>query len=128
MVQPDSNSLDVAAVAFPIIALTASFAINSVDDDDETLYRGVVGGVGLMALIPAAIAALLAIYSGATQAQIPETPIYLFVSVFATIVLTSVVLIRESVRGQENEKAFGTLLIIVISIIIITGIFAALGI
>lgn len=127
MTEAATNSLDLAALALPIIALTASFAVNSIDDEDDIWYRGAVGGFGIFALIPAAIATCLAVVSYITGRTIGGIGIYVFLSVFATIILTSIVLVHESLRGQELDEAWKTLLILSAAIVVVVVIFEVFG-
>lgn len=100
-----SDQLRLAAFVFPIVALVVNFAINSVQDEDEWLYRLFIAAFGLTALAPALIVLGLVVLGSWFKVTIPDVFSYLFISLVSVMVLSIGVLVIEVVRGMDNEEA-----------------------
>lgn len=99
----DTTQIQIAAIVFPIIVLITNFAINSVTHEDDNRYRIFVGGMGILGLITAMIAAVLLFIGGFSELQIPIAYRFLLVSVIVIFVLALGIMIHEISRGLEAD-------------------------
>ena len=99
----DTTQIQIAAIVFPIIVLITNFAINSVTHEDDNRYRIFVGGMGILGLITAMIAAVLLFIGGFSELQIPIAYRFLLVSVIVIFFLALGIMIHEISRGLEAD-------------------------
>lgn len=99
-----ADQLTMGTFVFSVVALIANFAINAVKEDDPTKYRIAVGGFGVCAIVPAAIAVFLAIYGIGTNRVMPVVVLYVGLAVFFTLLLTVMIVLFEIGRGIEDRK------------------------
>jgi len=104
----DTTQIQIAAIVFPIIVLITNFAINSVTDADDRQYRIFVGGMGILGLVTAMIAAVLLFIGGFSEVQIPVAYRFLLVSVIVIFFLALGIMVHEIARGldAENDKIY----------------------
>jgi len=99
----DTTQIQIAAVVFPIIVLITNFAINSVTDEDDRRYRVFVGGMGILGLLTAMVAAMLLFLGGFLGFQILLAYRILMVSVVVIFFLSLGIIVHELSRGLEAE-------------------------
>lgn len=99
----DTTQIQIAAVVFPIIVLITNFAINSVTNEDDRRYRVFVGGMGILGLLTAMIAAMLLFLGGFLGFQIVLAYRFLMVSVVVLFFLSLGIIVHELSRGLEAE-------------------------
>jgi len=99
----DTTQIQIAAVVFPIIVLITNFAINSVTDEDDRRYRIFVGGMGILGLLTAMIAAMLLFIGGFLDLQIVVAYRFIMVSVVVIFFLLLGVLVHELSRGLDAD-------------------------
>jgi cobalamin biosynthesis protein CobD/CbiB len=99
----DTSQIQIAAIVFPIIVLITNFAINSVTDEDDKQYRIFVGGMGVLGLITAMVAAVLLFLGGFSEVQIPLAYRFLLVSVIVIFFLALGIMLHELSRGLDAE-------------------------
>lgn len=99
----DTAQIQTAAIVFPIIVLITNFAINSVTDGDGRSYRIFVGGMGILGLITAMIAAMLLFVGGLSEVQILVAYRFLMASVIVIFFLALGIMVHEISRGLEAE-------------------------
>jgi len=100
----DTTQIQIAAVVFPIIVLITNFAINSVTDEDERRYRIFVGGMGILGLLTAMIAAMLLFIGGFLELQIVVAYRFLMVSVVVIFFLSLGIMVHELSRGLDADS------------------------
>jgi MFS family permease len=117
----DTTQIQTAAVVFPIIVLITNFAINSVTDADGRKYRIFVGGMGVLGLITAMIAAMLLFLGGFMNVQILLAYRFLVAAVIIIFCLALGIMIHEIGRGldEQTDKLY---------VFVGTGVFIAFGI
>jgi len=99
----DTTQIQIAAVVFPIIVLITNFAINSVTDEDDRRYRIFVGGMGILGLLTAMIAAMLLFIGGFLDLQIIVAYRFLMVSVIVIFCLSLGIIVHELSRGLDAD-------------------------
>ncbi|WP_324664661.1 hypothetical protein [Haloarcula sediminis] len=99
----DTTQIQIAAVVFPIIVLITNFAINSVTNEDDRRYRVFVGGMGILGLLTAMIAAMLLFLGGFLGFQIVLAYRFLMVSVVVLFFLSLGIIVHELSRGLEAD-------------------------
>lgn len=99
----DTTQIQLAAIVFPIIVLITNFAINSVTDDDDRRYRVFVGGMGILGLLTAMVAAVLLFIGGFLGLQILLAYRILMISVLVIFLLALGIMIHELLRGLEAD-------------------------
>jgi cobalamin biosynthesis protein CobD/CbiB len=99
----DTSQIQIAAIVFPIIVLITNFAINSVTDEDDKQYRIFVGGMGVLGLVTAMVAAVLLFLGGFSEVQIPLAYRFLLVSVIVIFFLALGIMLHELSRGLDAE-------------------------
>ncbi|MDS0284596.1 hypothetical protein [Haloarcula onubensis] len=99
----DTTQIQIAAVVFPIIVLITNFAINSVTDEDDRRYRIFVGGMGILGLLTAMIAAMLLFIGGFLELQIGVAYRFLMVSVVVIFFLSLGIMVHELSRGLDAD-------------------------
>lgn len=99
----DTTQIQIAAIVFPIIVLITNFAINSVTDADGTNYRIFVGGMGILGLITAMIAAMLLFAGGLWNLQILVAYRFLMAAVVIIFFLTLGIMVHEISRGLDAQ-------------------------
>lgn len=98
----DTAQIQTAAIVFPIIVLITNFAINSVTDEDGRSYRIFVGGMGILGLITAMVAAILLFVGGLSEVQIIVAYRFLVASVIVIFFLALGIMIHEISRGLDE--------------------------
>jgi NADH:ubiquinone oxidoreductase subunit 6 (subunit J) len=104
-----SQNLQLAAVAVPILALVITVAIDSVEKNDSPLYRGLIGGLSALTLASALVVILLASLSAILP--VPSVDVItnlIYVSILVAI-LTFIVILKETLRGTEEDERVRTL-------------------
>lgn len=104
MVQDPTGQITLAAIAFPLIALVTTYAIDSVGNDDSIYYRVVVGGLALVTILTGAIGALLALAGYGLNQYQADAVWYTFLSFCTAGFLTIIVIVSEVLRGVEHPK------------------------
>jgi len=99
----DTTQIQTAAIVFPMIVLITNFAINSVTSDDGRGYRIFVGGMGVLGLVMAMIAAMLLFLAGLTELSVPLAYRFLVVAVIVIFFLALGIMIHEIGRGLEAD-------------------------
>jgi hypothetical protein len=99
----DTSQIQIAAIVFPIIVLITNFAINSVTDEDDRQYRIFVGGMGVLGLVTAMVAAVLLFVGGFSGVQILLAYRFLLVSVIVIFFLALGIMLHELSRGLDAE-------------------------
>ncbi len=99
----DTTQIQTAAIVFPIIVLITNFAINSVTDADGRHYRVFVGGMGILGLITAMIAAMLLFIGGLSEMEILVAYRFLVASVIVIFFLALGIMVHEIARGLEAD-------------------------
>ncbi len=99
----DTTQIQTAAVVFPIIVLITNFAINSVTDADGRKYRIFVGGMGILGLITAMVAAMLLFLGGFMNVQILLAYRFLVAAVSIIFFLALGIMVHEIGRGLEGR-------------------------
>lgn len=100
----DTAQIQTAAIVFPIIVLITNFAINSVTDEDGRSYRVFVGGMGILGLVTAMVAAMLLFVGGFSEVQIPAAYRFLMASVVVIFFLALGIMVHEISRGLEADR------------------------
>ncbi|WP_262177257.1 hypothetical protein [Haloarcula laminariae] len=100
----DTTQIQMAAVVFPVIVLITNFAINSVTNEDDRRYRVFVGGMGILGLLTAMIAAMLLFLGGFLGLQITLAYRFLMLSVIVLFFLSLGIIVHELSRGLETES------------------------
>lgn len=100
----NTTQIQIAAIAFPITVLITNFAINSVRDGDDKGYRVFVGGMGILGLITAMVAAMLLFIGGFSGTQILVAYRFLMVSVVIIFFLALGIMVHEISRGLDTEE------------------------
>lgn len=99
----DTAQIQTAAIVFPIIVLITNFAINSVTDGDGRGYRIFVGGMGILGLITAMVAAMLLFVGGLSELQILTAYRFLMASVVVIFFLALGIMVHEISRGLDAQ-------------------------
>lgn len=99
----DTTQIQTAAIVFPIIVLITNFAINSVTDEDGRAYRIFVGGMGIVGLITAMIAAMLLFVGGLSEVQILVAYRFLVAAVIVIFFLALGIMVHEISRGLNAD-------------------------
>lgn len=99
----DTTQIQIAAIVFPIIVLITNFAINSVTDEDDRRYRVFVGGMGILGLLTAMVAAMLLFIGGFLELQILFAYRILMVSVVVIFFLALGIMVHEVSRGLDAD-------------------------
>jgi|AntRauTorcE11898_2_1112593.scaffolds.fasta_scaffold19299_3 threonine dehydrogenase-like Zn-dependent dehydrogenase len=99
----DTSQIQIAAIVFPIIVLITNFAINSVTDADGRGYRIFVGGMGILGLITAMIAAMLLFIGGLSNSRFLIAYRFLMVSVIIIFFLALGIMVHEITRGLDAQ-------------------------
>ena len=99
----DTAQIQTAAIVFPIIVLITNFAINSVTSGDGRNYRIFVGGMGIVGLITAMIAAMLLFIGGFSELQILVAYRFLMASVIVIFFLALGIMVHEISRGLDAD-------------------------
>lgn len=100
----DIAQIQTAAIVFPIIVLITNFAINSVTDEDGKSYRIFVGGMGILGLITAMVAAMLLFVGGLSELQILAAYRFLVASVIVIFLLALGIMVHEISRGLDADR------------------------
>lgn len=100
----DTTQIQIAAIVFPIIVLITNFAINSVTDEDDRRYRIFVGGMGILGLLTAMVAATLLFIGGFLELQIVVAYRFLMVSVVVIFFLALGIMVHELGRGLDADS------------------------
>ena len=100
----DTTQIQIAAIVFPIIVLITNFAINSVTDEDDRRYRIFVGGMGILGLLTAMVAATLLFIGGFLELQILVAYRFLMMSVVVIFFLALGIMIHELGRGLDADS------------------------
>lgn len=99
----DPTQIQTAAIVFPIIVLITNSAINSVTADDGNLYRVFVGGMGVLALITAMVAAVLLFWGGMVELEIVTAYSFLLASMVVVFFMVLGIMVHEISRGLEAD-------------------------
>ena len=99
----DTAQIQTAAIVFPIIVLITNFAINSVKSEDGRSYRIFVGGMGIVGLITAMIAAMLLFIGGLSELRILIAYRFLMASVIVIFFLAVGIMGHEISRGLDAD-------------------------
>jgi len=100
----EETALQVAITAFPIIALVATYSVDSIVDEDPLWYRAAVLALGLSALATVAPAIYTGIAGGFTDIKTNELLINLAESVTFVVGLTILVMFKETFVGIEDQR------------------------
>ena len=94
--------LNLAVIAFPVIALVTTLAIDTVDEMSHWLYRVVIGVVGIFAITTGAMGASRAFVGYGIDIYFENAIWYTFLSFAAAGFLTIIVIIQEITVGMEE--------------------------
>lgn len=100
----EETALQVSVTAFPLIALVATYAVDSIGEDDGIKYRILVLVLGLSAVARVAPAIFTGLAGATTDIHTNELMLNLGESVGLVVLLTVVVMLKESLEGYENSR------------------------
>lgn len=104
MPRDPASQLTLAAISFPLMALVATFAIESVDTDEGYWYRIITGGLGICTVATGAIGSFQAFTGYYYEIFIPEAMGFTAASFGIAFILTILVIINEVREGVENHR------------------------
>lgn len=120
----EGTALQVAVTAFPLIALVATYAVDSIRETDSVKYRILVLVLGLGAVATVAPAIFVGLAGPTTEVDTGALLLNLGKSVGLVLFLTVAVMLKESLEGQEDQiERLKVLLGTFISLIIMFQVF-----
>ena len=98
------QNIQLAAVAVPVLALVITIAIDSVEKGDSIWYRALIGGISALALATALSAILLGSFSAISSINPLNVATNLIYTSILVGILVTAVIVKESLRGLEDER------------------------
>jgi len=117
MAAQSSGSIQLAAVAIPVLALVITVAIDSIEEDDSAFYRGIIAGLSFLALATSMVVILLS----ALSEFIPVPSVKVVTNlIYASLIVGMMVfgvIFKESLRGLDNNEVRRPLIIMLVVVL-----------